>query len=568
MFAALSLILTASVLFTFLEGCRILEERVVLQTNTDSALESVFAGYDLPMWETFHLLMRSAGAVEDEICLQEVEQVFADVSEDMLNPQNSLSIFRSNNYLRASLSGVAVQSYVLATDGKGAAFQDAVVSYVRQNVAVEALQEIKEIYDSQKELEEVDVDEKVSEAEKGIESAKAGQQTTEEVESTLEESETDRIQSTDDMGSEAARVQLAESGGSERTVVQSSELVESRTGGEQASEAMERSAEEGQQTGMSDHTGQETEEEGTQVVEEESEQENPLEILAQFKERGILSLVLNEDVRLSGKKINLKKQVSHRRLKQGTGEYESSGSPLDMLYLQYYYGRYFSDFASGATKNGLQYQKEYLICGKRSDTANLKGCVNRILALREAANLVTIASDERKRSEAEAVATVLAGAAANPLVIPAITAGILAVWAYVESILDLRTLLKGGKIAPVKTIDQWTSELQNLGQCLSVDFSAKESESGLRYSDFINLLLYLGSGSKIAMRAMDLQEMEIRGREGYENFRMDHMILALSVEAEYTFSQNFLTSVIVRDLSGTTFSIRCKSSYSYMKAGE
>lgn len=55
-FAALSLMLVAQLLFTLLEAARHYELQKVLYMNTDTVLESVFADYCSPLWETYKFL--------------------------------------------------------------------------------------------------------------------------------------------------------------------------------------------------------------------------------------------------------------------------------------------------------------------------------------------------------------------------------------------------------------------------------------------------------------------------------------------------------------------------------
>ena len=91
-----------------------------------------------------------------------------------------------------------------------------------------------------------------------------------------------------------------------------------------------------------------------------------------------------------------------------------------------------------------------LIGGKDNDADNLRVTVDRLLLLREGLNMASLMAMPDKQSEAMALAVTLAGATVNPAIIEAVKYGILAAWAYVESVLDVRTLLDGGKISLVK----------------------------------------------------------------------------------------------------------------------
>ncbi len=68
--------------------------------------------------------------------------------------------------------------------------------------------------------------------------------------------------------------------------------------------------------------------------------------------------------------------------------------------------------------------------------------------------------DQQKCIEAEELAVALMGWSMNPPVVDATKWGILAAWAYSESILDVRALLEGRRIAWIK--------MQNSGQPVSI----------------------------------------------------------------------------------------------------
>ena len=73
--------------------------------------------------------------------------------------------------------------------------------------------------------------------------------------------------------------------------------------------------------------------------------------------------------------------------------------------------------------------------------------VDRLLLIRDGLNMASIMSMPDKQAEAEALAIAMAGASVNPAIIEAVKYGILAAWAYVESVLDIRALLDGDKIS-------------------------------------------------------------------------------------------------------------------------
>ena len=72
-FAALSLMLVAQLLFTLLEAARHYELQKVLYMNTDTVLESVFADYCSPLWETYKILGVRVDDTEGKLCFNNRE---------------------------------------------------------------------------------------------------------------------------------------------------------------------------------------------------------------------------------------------------------------------------------------------------------------------------------------------------------------------------------------------------------------------------------------------------------------------------------------------------------------
>lgn len=513
-FGALSLLLVASVLFTLLEGARSFQEKRVLQAGTDAALESFFAGYDKSLWTDYRLLMRSVGACQDFLDLSEVRKEFDESAEDFLNPQGNL-LFHGSNYLRARCTDISVKSYTLMTDGNGAAFQRAVAFYMSKNIGREAAQSLKDIYDRQKNLKAANVDNSVQDARDGIKKARED--------------------------AKAAEQKNKKASGSTKS---------SGKGRKKISKAGKKKMKEKESEAS------------------ETPKDNPLDAVVKIKKSGILALVLPKEAEVSDKKVDLTDVVSRRRLERGNTVVDAVSSPSDLFMIQLYYAKHFSDFLSPNEKGGLAYEREYLLGGSSSDEENLKKCINKILVIREAANLATLYTDAARVEEVHSLALLLAGASANPLIIELVAAGIMAAWAFVESIADLRTLMSGGRIAPIKTKEQWTTDVMHLSECIPSDFKATESDLGMCYSDFVNLLLYTEGSGKMAMRGMDIIEIALRAKKGYDHFRLDHLVMDMSIRVEYTYPQVFLSVVSLKNLSGSRFCIQTESSYSYIKAGD
>ncbi len=295
--------------------------------------------------------------------------------------------------------------------------------------------------------------------------------------------------------------------------------------------------------------------------------DNPLDAIVKIKKMGILALVVPNTSNLSDQSITLSETIAKRTLNEGNATLSSEEEDwYRKILVMQYYAQHYANYASPNTDGVLQYEQEYLIGGKSSDQENLKACINRILLIREAGNLTYLMSDSAKMAEAEAVATLLAGVTANPVIIEAVKYGILAAWAYAESLLDVRALLRGDKIALIKNSFQWTSDVEGLSQCASATFKAKNCSGGLSYSDYLNILLYTAGDTKAALRAMDIQEQYLKQQSGYEDFQMDQMVVQLSVTATYQFSANYLSLVSLVKFNQKEFTVSSDATYSYLQA--
>lgn len=299
-----------------------------------------------------------------------------------------------------------------------------------------------------------------------------------------------------------------------------------------------------------------TENESIEGVEGESEEnkyegeDNPLDTIDLLMSDGILSLALPEGFEVSDAAISISEsdRVSGRTLNSGTATDLSDASVAEQLLLEQYFILTNQSAISDKGRDELKYEMEYILCGKDSDRENLEGTLLRILAIREAENLLAINNDPAKIAEADSYAVAVTTATATPYLFEAVKWGIIAVWALIESVLDLRTILDGGKVAILKTKAEWTSELLNFSSYLGAGKKAKESEIGLGYNDYLRILMLFESKEKLTYRAMDLCEMVIRNTENYENFRMDHVLV--KADMNYSFQASAVFFSFVPELQG------------------
>ena len=108
---------------------------------------------------------------------------------------------------------------------------------------------------------------------------------------------------------------------------------------------------------------------------------------------------------------------------------------------------------------------------------------------------------------------------------------LLVLWAFGESILDLRALLDGKKTAFYKTDETWhlsLSSLFSLGSSENVIEGADEG-SGLDYTQYLQILLCLKSIDELTMRALDRIEQNLIVEKGLVQFRADTCVTKIKV---------------------------------------
>lgn len=259
--------------------------------------------------------------------------------------------------------------------------------------------------------------------------------------------------------------------------------------------------------------------------------ENPLDQIEALQKKGILALVLPSEKSVSAKTVPTDKCLTKRNLKKGTYKSQKSGGWYERILMQEFIKPLIGNALSPKENGRLSYGAEYLICGRESDEKNLKKTAEKLLLLREGMNFLYLQTDEKKKAEALAAATALAAASANPLVIAAVKQGILAAWAYAESICDVKELFAGGKAPLIKTAASWKSSLAKLEEAINANYG--NGREGLSYENYLDVLLYERTVKQIAYRSMDLMEWQLQKEPGCGNCKMDHMIAGLNMEAEY-----------------------------------
>lgn len=281
---------------------------------------------------------------------------------------------------------------------------------------------------------------------------------------------------------------------------------------------------------------------GPSTFGESGQGKNPLDVIKEIKKMGILGLVMKEPGQVSGRQVDKGELPSVRKLRKGTLEElrEDPGWESDALFLQYL-KTHFGRMTMVREGGGLAYELEYILAGKSSDMENLKGAVHRLLLVREGSNFLYAVSNEEMKQQALFLAAALVGGAAVPGLATAVQMALLAAWAYGESLLDVRILLAGGRVPMVKTGESWRLTLDQLGNLTQALAQCDEGGGeGFSYEDYLWMLLAAGKKQEYPMRALDLLECRMRGREETEKFRADACLVRVEARVRWEIHPMFL----------------------------
>lgn len=253
---------------------------------------------------------------------------------------------------------------------------------------------------------------------------------------------------------------------------------------------------------------------------------NPTEGLEQLRKKGILQTVIENPAQLSSKSIALDaligERIQQKKVNQGNvalQELSAEEVLLERFFFQEYLLRYLGRYGQEKEEAALSYQMEYLIAGKNNDVENLKNVANLLCGIREAANAAYLFSCEEKRTEAEALATVLATLCTVPEAAELFTMVLLFGWSYAESLYDVKTILSGGRIPLLKDDATWHYSLES-AMVPEVDVQENRG-TGLSYEDYLRVFMVFADIDTLTCRAMDMVEADIRLTPGNEAFRLD-----------------------------------------------
>lgn len=341
--------------------------------------------------------------------------------------------------------------------------------------------------------------------------------------------------------------------------IQQKETLEQENGTvEKRLEEANKTIEEAEQAKQAENTEEKVGDISAQKPQEEVK--NPIEDANQWKKSAVLSLVVRDESQLSNKAIALEHTLEHRQ--KETGNLPVQGAILEELWFVKYLETHMGSYRQVSSNHALDYEWEYILNGESSDRDNLKETVKSLIMIREIANMGYLIQDQQKCIEAEELAVALMGWSMNPPVVDATKWGILAAWAYSESILDVRALLEGRRIAWIKNPEQWTTGINQTGEAVDGFAMAKDCENGWDYLKYLQFLICMKKDSAVNYRSMDI--IEVNTNAMYEkSIQMDHMMTGCESRVSYEAEPLFWNMITIQRLGMETFQIDRCNQYTY-----
>lgn len=255
---------------------------------------------------------------------------------------------------------------------------------------------------------------------------------------------------------------------------------------------------------------------------------NPITSIDTIRNSSILSSVVPDSHTVSNRNLNLEVLASKRELQKGNwDEHKTKDNPAEKALFVTYLTEHFSDMTECQTERTMMYEQEYLLIGNKSDQKNLEEVCDTILDIRTALNYGYLQTDAAKKMEAEIMARTICGLIQLPGVVTMVKQSILYGWAYGESVVDVRALLNGKKVAAVKSKSTWQLSLSDvMGLGLGIHTTVeKDVKGGLDYQTYLTGLLMLEDNKNLCMRSLNLIESNMQ-------IKTDQCVTKLALKSE------------------------------------
>ena len=470
-FCAICMMLIASLLLVLLESGRVYGLDFYAKLKAEAGIDSVCAEFQPLLWQQYGLLALDGAYGTEYFSKDYMTESLTGYITKSCQKEEGLSSLFGMDLFQVTLTEAELTGYALLTDENGELFLDYVAERTKEDLPIGVAEDIYAEYEENKQMEDgqSELVETISDASQTLASAKASKW--KEIETKIEAAETEEEEN-------AAR--------SEAWVLNSPAI---------------------------------------------KELEKVLGSVNTAQTSGMLRLILGDTSTVSTKDSKPESDLQNREKEEGTMRYVGREDWYRKLLVLTYLEQYFSCYQKQNPEHYLAYEMEYVLCGKDTEWKNLEATLNRLLLARAAANVTYLLQDSEKTKAAESMAAaigLLVGE--NPVAVKVIQIGIIGVWAYAESILDVRALITGEQIPLLKNRDEWTTDLAHVFAVFEGDLVAKKCEKGLYYADYLKQLLFFTSDEIVAFRMMEVMELGMQAESEYANCKMNQMLAAMQYQ--------------------------------------
>lgn len=241
---------------------------------------------------------------------------------------------------------------------------------------------------------------------------------------------------------------------------------------------------------------------------------------------------------------------------QGAAGGVSQVAAVDVMMCQYM-KKYFSSVVNQTeeTDKRLDYEWEYMLCGKESDQKNLEAVISRLVLLRSIVNTVAVLSSSEKRETAHAAALAVVGFTGMEPLIRFTQTLLLVLWGMAESLVDVAGILQNKQVPLVKGAEDIVVSFSELYQ-ISHEYVMKKvaglpkaSEHSFGYPEYM-MLLMAGTGREVrCYRMMDLMEWNIRDHD-VAGFNFGSCVDSFRVRGQFSYPTKFFTLPFLQKMTG------------------
>lgn len=214
---------------------------------------------------------------------------------------------------------------------------------------------------------------------------------------------------------------------------------------------------------------------------------------------------------------------------------------LFQTYIQYYFKDYINEenpkIETVLYPSAIDYEKEYICFHKASDAENLSSMIETTFFLRLIVNLIELYSNSECTKKAQATATALMSFTGMSFLITIMKLLILMVWAVVEALTDVATMIRGTKVAlfDSKKVHFEYEELLTVNK-QQIQAKAKKYEAkggvALGYDEYLFIYLFMQSKQSKCYGVMDIIQENLNYR--YEGgFQLTRCICELKTTLHY-----------------------------------